>query len=396
MKKRYFFKSQSSLQRKAIAGGLTATFAFGTVGSGFAGAMNEMNDSYESLNNPINNNNNPGYELKNIKLEELEAKKFDYKNSLDRVKEIDDNYGYLEESIFGEGTRNRVREKLRLDNEEKFNETWKSFPLNEKKFVVFNFFLHYWNCYNLDQIEKNEKFYDLVIKFFYFECDPFYGELKKCGEKIETEDDEFPLRTNRIPIKIKSSTFHKKIILCLVIGVFVILAIFLIVYFAISGSSKQGTVGTDEADSNSGQKGDNQAGNNELNPTEQRQTEEKTGTEKNSGVGMKILKGSVASAIGTGLATSGTYLYNKISSEGKDPEKQKAQNANNEKDNGPFAYIDSEGRVVTKTEEKNDSSNIANADTDISDTEQSPDSSGAENSKREKAENEDDIKDENE
>ena len=41
MKNKYFFKNQSSLQRKAIAGGLTATFVFGTVGSGFAGAMEE-------------------------------------------------------------------------------------------------------------------------------------------------------------------------------------------------------------------------------------------------------------------------------------------------------------------------------------------------------------------
>ena len=40
MSRKYFFKSQSSLQRKFIAGGLAATFAFGTVGSGFAGAMN--------------------------------------------------------------------------------------------------------------------------------------------------------------------------------------------------------------------------------------------------------------------------------------------------------------------------------------------------------------------
>ena len=41
MTRRYFLKGQSSLQRKAIAGGLTATFAFGTVGNGFAGAMEQ-------------------------------------------------------------------------------------------------------------------------------------------------------------------------------------------------------------------------------------------------------------------------------------------------------------------------------------------------------------------
>ena len=42
MKKKYFFKNQSSLQRKAIASSLAATFVFGTVGSGFAGAMIEQ------------------------------------------------------------------------------------------------------------------------------------------------------------------------------------------------------------------------------------------------------------------------------------------------------------------------------------------------------------------
>ena len=41
MKNKYFLKGQSSLQRKIIAGGLTAAFVFGTVGSGFAGAMEE-------------------------------------------------------------------------------------------------------------------------------------------------------------------------------------------------------------------------------------------------------------------------------------------------------------------------------------------------------------------
>lgn len=41
MKKKYFFKNQSSLRRQFIAGGLTAAFAFSTVGSGFAEAMEQ-------------------------------------------------------------------------------------------------------------------------------------------------------------------------------------------------------------------------------------------------------------------------------------------------------------------------------------------------------------------
>ena len=48
MKGRYFKKNQSSLQRQIIAGGLAATFVFGMVGSGFAGATEEKltyNDS---------------------------------------------------------------------------------------------------------------------------------------------------------------------------------------------------------------------------------------------------------------------------------------------------------------------------------------------------------------
>ena len=51
MSRKYFFKSQSSLQKKVIAGGLSATFAFGTVGSGFAGAAEqfEIPSGYEDI-----------------------------------------------------------------------------------------------------------------------------------------------------------------------------------------------------------------------------------------------------------------------------------------------------------------------------------------------------------
>ena len=49
MKQKHFFKNQGSLQRKAIASGLTATFVFGTVGSGFAGAMEKLNVPQEPL-----------------------------------------------------------------------------------------------------------------------------------------------------------------------------------------------------------------------------------------------------------------------------------------------------------------------------------------------------------
>ena len=76
MKQKHFFKNQGSLQRKAIASGLTATFVAGTV-SNFAGAT--------ELINPVNINidfkeksleeiqgimSKEGIELKNIKFEE--------------------------------------------------------------------------------------------------------------------------------------------------------------------------------------------------------------------------------------------------------------------------------------------------------------------------------------
>ena len=41
MNREYFFKNQSSLQRKAFAGSLAAAFAFSAIGSGFVGAMDE-------------------------------------------------------------------------------------------------------------------------------------------------------------------------------------------------------------------------------------------------------------------------------------------------------------------------------------------------------------------
>ena len=59
MKKKYFLKNQSGLQRKAIAGGLAATFAFGTVSSGFAGAMKE------NENIPLGTNNFAGGNTQN-------------------------------------------------------------------------------------------------------------------------------------------------------------------------------------------------------------------------------------------------------------------------------------------------------------------------------------------
>ena len=103
------------------------------------------------------------------------------------------------------------------------------------------------------------------------------------------------------------------------------ISIFLIVYFAIPGGNKQGTVGTDEANSNSSQGGDNQVNNNELNPTEQKQTEENSGIKQGSGIGKKILKRSALTLIG---GTSGPFLYNKMYFKHKNAAEQKAQHDN--------------------------------------------------------------------
>ena len=55
MKKKYSFKNQGSMQRRIIAGGLTAAFVFGTVDSGLAGAMKEHRENYWKDVNELKN-----------------------------------------------------------------------------------------------------------------------------------------------------------------------------------------------------------------------------------------------------------------------------------------------------------------------------------------------------
>ena len=133
----------------------------------------------------------------------------------------------------------------------------------------------------------------------------------------------------------------------IVAGVFLILAISLIVYFAIHGSNKQEI--SETVDPGNGQVGGNQAGNDEIDQTKQKQSEENSKIKRSFGVGAKILKSTAVILIG---GTGGPFLYNKISSKYKNTVEQRAKNDNKEKDNGSYAYVDSLEKVVTKTEEK--------------------------------------------
>ena len=76
-------------------------------------------------------------------------------------------------------------------------------------------------------------------------------------------------------------------------------------------------------------------------------------------------------------------------------QQNKKRNMITKKDNGLDTYIGSAGKVVTKTEgEGNGNDNVESADTDVSGTEQSLDFNDAEKAEREKAENKDDIENE--
>ena len=93
--KRYFLKTQNSLQGQIIAGSLVATFAFGTVGSGFAGAMEE---NLEIINIKDDSEKNQGKKDEEIFLEEF---KFNDDN-MAFIKEIKENYEKWEGLVFGD------------------------------------------------------------------------------------------------------------------------------------------------------------------------------------------------------------------------------------------------------------------------------------------------------
>ena len=337
MGRKYFLKSQSSLRRKAVAGGLAATFAFGTVGSRFAGAT-------EAVQAVIQVNDAERYKPKNIELKDIFVEDFDVESedNLDLIKKIDNDYKDLEDFIFSDEFTKEISHRFNA-GEEEVKRKWKG--CSNKKTVVFNFFVYLkLHCDEVDVtdpksfLETSVRVGTYLVIFLrkYKNLNNLSDldskeELSPNDEKISSEEKDNPYR-DRVSRgqddNLCKNLFHNKKIFWSVIVVALVISIFLIVYFVIPGGNKQGTVGTDEANSNSSQGGDNQVNNNELNPTEQKQTEENSGIKQGSGVGKKILKGSVASATGIGLVTSGTYLYGKISSKHKNATEQKAQNDN--------------------------------------------------------------------
>ena len=332
--KRYFLKTQNSLQGQIIAGSLVATFAFGTVGSGFAGAMEE---NLEIINIKDDSEKNQGKKDEEIFLEEF---KFNDDN-MAFIKEIKENYEKWEGLVFGDEMKAGVKKMFETSDESKFDKVWEDFL--EKRSFTINFLarliaLNKKKADSADDIWENAKgnapgfFKTFAYEYYYRD---FYLVLNSCSSsqkrKIDYFEETYPETDESDQIQhdnLCKNLFHNKKIFWSVIVVALVISIFLIVYFVIPGGNKQGTVGTDEANSNSSQGGDNQVNNNELNPTEQKQTEENSGIKQGSGVGKKILKGSVASATGIGLVTSGTYLYGKISSKHKNATEQKAQNDN--------------------------------------------------------------------
>ena len=428
MSRKYFFENQSSLQRKFIAGGLAATFAFGTVGSSFAGAAQVL----------IQMDNTEKYEPKNITKKELTDMGINVEANLDFIKKIDSEYEHWEKEIFGDESREKIRMFLGADDVENFNKEWGNFP--NKSAFIFSLlikrrkdgiaFYYTWN-----DIKTN--FCNFFCATLFSEYKAFHDVLRACNkaqiqnskpivmeedvinsaQKVNnnnnnnnnnveyvnislenTEDDNKKIinselfEKKNIPTKNfnqvkvvnislentenynkkiinsklfvkknistnnsvkenvedvirKKSLVHNKIIWGIGVGVVVVLAVFLIVYFAIHGGNKQEI--NETVDPRNGQVGGNQAGNNEIDQTKQKQPEENSEIKRSFGVDAKILKRTAVTLIG---GTGGPFLYNEISSKHKNAVKQKHNMITKRRiNNRPYNnYIDSAGKVVTK------------------------------------------------
>ena len=86
-----------------------------------------------------------------------------------------------------------------------------------------------------------------------------------------------------------------------------------------------------------------------------------------------IQKGTTGE-IGTKFATDKILGHSEQDGNNEKSEK----NEKNQDGNGPYTYIDSTEKVITKAERKNVSNNIENADTDVSDARQPETSNKAE------------------
>ena len=162
MSRKYFFENQSSLQRKFIAGGLAATFAFGTVGSSFAGAAQVL----------IQMDNTEKYEPKNITKKELTDMGINVEANLDFIKKIDSEYEHWEKEIFGDESREKIRMFLGADDVENFNKEWGNFP--NKSAFIFSLLIKR----RKDGIAFYYTWNDIKTNFCNFFCATLFSEYK--------------------------------------------------------------------------------------------------------------------------------------------------------------------------------------------------------------------------
>ena len=155
----------------------------------------------------------------------------------------------------------------------------------------------------------------------------------------------------------------------------VIASFVLILYFTLGSKGNK----TDQNNPNGNNKNE---GKNTNTPGKNKDGDE---TKQDTGTGSKILRKSLTTVTGIAGGTGITYAANRISDNSKQNSKGE-EDKNNQKNDGPYTYVDSTGEIITKSEGKDSSDNIKNADTDVSNTEHAETPNGAERIEKTKAE----------
>ena len=333
MKKKYFLKSQSSLQRKFIAGGLAATFAFGTVGSGFAGAMefcSEGNNNIEIqemvLPTELKHNILTEDEEDKRVIEEFSKALYESKNFKDILKELreKETLENFAEVVMGEiRILNFEGYKFQKNNDanfEKFNEIFKKdrgFFLDF--FIFFKFSRYQSKKEDKDQYIKEIKETSIekvmescAIAMGFFDINALDKTIKDCRNALTTfsnffkkynkERDEIFKKNEEKSEKQNSRKKVKRFII--IFGACIILAVilFCVIYFPNRNKNKpnanldntQKGPGEEEGGETSGQG----SGTSEKDQVDK----DNKGNQKTvNKIGRRVVTGVVGAGLGMGL-----------------------------------------------------------------------------------------------
>ena len=151
----------------------------------------------------------------------------------------------------------------------------------------------------------------------------------------------------------------KCIIIISIIALVVIVSPVLILRFALGSKENKADQNNPEGNNN------NNEGGNTNTPS---QNENGSKTKQGSG----IFEKSLVTLTGTAGGIGAKFAADKVLGHGKqDGNNEKGEKGQKNRDgNGPYTYVDSTGKVISKAEGKDSSDNIEDANTDVSDTEQ--------------------------